>query len=189
MTPQLTPQPNLTGATDSTTHLTSEQFAELLDRPAQAAGSSPTLAEAHLLGCQECTAELASLREALSFFREASSAYAESELKRIPKVTLPTRSRLFPLVQPAYWAVAIAMLLVAVIPMQLHRQQPLRPATVATEEVAAASTQSDEALLEDVNRELSTSVPTPMQSLADPTATASSSSTDTSIPASAQRKN
>jgi hypothetical protein len=50
--------------------------------------------------------------------------------------------------------------------------------------------ESDEALLEDVNREESASVPAPMQTLADPTDSVASTSADieTSIQTSDQRK-
>ena len=91
MTPQLVPQPQ---AVPGEGHLTGEQFGELLSRFTEEARSEATPAEAHVQTCEACAMELASLREAITLFRDASIAYAEEELRGIPRFELPRR-RLF----------------------------------------------------------------------------------------------
>jgi anti-sigma factor RsiW len=174
-------------------HLTEEQFGELIASSAKATAAETSPAEAHLRSCEQCAAEIASLRECLSLFREASTAYADSELRRVPQVVLPDRRPLlFPVLEPAYWVAAAAIFLAALLPMQTLRRHTAQPeqAVVAGAPSAAAGAESDEALLDDVNREESASVPAPMQALADPADGASSTSTgiETSISTSDQRK-
>jgi predicted anti-sigma-YlaC factor YlaD len=170
MTPQLVPQAR---AAHGEAHLTGEQFGELLARFTETAERESTLAEAHLQACEACSAELASLREAITLFREASDAYAEKELRGIPRWKLPRRTVFRQAFVPAYWMVAAAMFLTALLPLQVLRRHALRttPAveTSVTVSNTASSAQSDEALLEDVNREVSRSVPASMQALDDPT--------------------
>ena len=85
MTPQLTTQPSLADSAPGKSHLTGEQFGELMAGTTEAAGGELALAEAHLLVCEQCAAELASLREAITLFREASGTYADEELRRRPR--------------------------------------------------------------------------------------------------------
>jgi hypothetical protein len=176
MTPPLALKPVITPLDG---HLTEEQFGELIAAAAgPTAGTTP--AETHVRDCEQCAAELASLRECLCLFREASTAYADRELRGVPQVILPARRRLlfFPELRPAYLAAAAAAIfLAALLPIQMHRQRVPHPAPVAAVTVAAAPAESDEALLEDVNDEVSASVPASMQALADPTASATSTST------------
>jgi hypothetical protein len=174
-------------------HLTEEQFGELIAASAKTTAADTSPAEAHLRSCEQCTAELASLRECLTLFREASTAYADSELRRIPQVTLPARRpMLLPVIAPAYWLAAAAIFLAALLPMQTllrHKVQPAQ-AVAASAPSASVGSESDEALLDDVTREESASVPAPMQALADPATSASSTSTgiETSTQTSDQRK-
>jgi hypothetical protein len=80
--------------------------------------------------------------------------------------------------------------------MQMFRQHVLQrvPAVSAglsgnaTEYKSEAESESNEALLEDVNRDLSASVPTPMQALADPTTGALSTAIESPTQTSDQRK-
>ena len=150
-----------------TPHLTEAQFGDLL-----AAAPANPIAEVHLLACPQCSDELASMRESLSLFRQASSAHADNELRRLPPMTLPARSTSIPALQPTFFLAAAALFLAAFIPMQTLRQHNLQPAVgIATSSVnnSQSQTQSDDALLEDVDRDASASVPAPMQALADPT--------------------
>jgi anti-sigma factor RsiW len=173
-------------------HLTGEQFGELMAGSAEAAGADVALVEAHLLVCERCAAELANLREAISFFREASSAYADDELRRKPRWEVPARRSFSRSLVPAYWVAAAAMFLTALFPLQVLRRHTVAPsaavATSTTDRVAVRSVLSDEALLEDVNSEISASVPTSMQALADPTADASTVNNESSVPTTNQRK-
>jgi anti-sigma factor RsiW len=177
------PQPSAQSGIAGCAHLTGEQFGELLARSANSPQPSDLLAETHLRTCEQCSAELASLRESLALFREASTAYADRELRLLPPWRIPVRHHV---AQPAYFAAA-AILLISLIPMQMahHRSHPPNPAAAVGSVVVAAGDQaaeSDDALLEDVSSEASASVPTPMQALDNPgVATESSAeSTDTS---------
>lgn len=179
-------------ATLGKSHLTGEQFGELMAGTTEAAGGELALAEAHLLMCEQCAMELASLREAICFYREASNAYADEELRQRPRWILPARRSTPRSLAPAYWVAAAAMLLTALFPLQLMRRHSIAPAAASVSSVAASDagrdTQSDEALLEDVNSEISASVPTSMQALADPSDDASTASIATSDSTSIQRK-
>jgi len=192
MTPQLTTQPGLADSAPGETHLTGEQFGELMARPAESAGAELALAEAHLLVCEQCAAELASLREAICLFREASSTYADEELRRRPSWILPERRSFSRSLVPAYWVAAAAMFMTALFPLQVLRRHSVAPAPAAVSSVAASDAdrdaQSDEALLEDVNSEISRSVPASMQALADPSDDETAVNSETSVPTSNQRK-
>jgi anti-sigma factor RsiW len=178
MNSQLPPQDLTTGC-----HLTSDQFGDLMT------GAATGPVEAHLDACGQCAAEAASLRDSISLFRQASTAYAEDQLRALPPLTIPSRRLHSPSMQPTFWAVAAALLLAAFLPMQsLHRQQVVQPVASATAASIASQDQvstqeSDEALLQDVDREASASLPVSMQALADPTADHSYS-----IQTSSQRK-
>jgi anti-sigma factor RsiW len=162
-----------------TPHLSEDQFGELL------AGSS-TSANPHLLTCDQCSAELASVRESLSLFRDATRSYADNELRSLPQMTLPSRRFVSPALQPAWWLAAATLMLAALSPIQMQRQHAYHANALiagAATTTATASTQSDEALLEDIDRETSASLPASMQALADP-----STSLDPSTPLAVQRK-
>jgi anti-sigma factor RsiW len=169
----MTPQPITRFGDPSRNHLTEEQFGELLARSASTEPSPEiAAAEAHLATCEQCAAQLASLDESLSFFRKATSVYADNQLRSMPKRPVPIRR---PVLQPAYWAAAAALLLAAILPMQmLHRHSAPPAPAVAT--VVDHPVESDEALLESVNSEISASVPSPMQTLVDPTTDGTTSS-------------
>ena len=198
MTPQRTTEQLAAqaGTTDCAalgeTHLTGEQFGELMGGTTETASAELAQAEAHLLVCEQCAAEFASLREAISLFREASNAYADKELRSRPRWILPARRSHSQSLIPAYWVAAAAMFLTALLPLQMMRRHTLAPPAAGVSSVAvsnaASDTQSDEALLEDVNSEISASVPTSMQALADPTADASTVNNETSVPTTDQKK-
>ena len=156
-------------------HLNEEQIAELLAASPGDLQQLPQLiaAQAHAAACAECAGELARMQQSLALFREASTAYAEANLHRVP-VFRPRMQR--PLLQPVYWAAAAAGLLLAVLPMQVRRPITPAPQTPVAATPQQNQPESDEALLESVNREVSESVPTPMAALADPTGSTSQAS-------------
>jgi hypothetical protein len=198
MTPQRTTEQLAAqaGTTDCAalgeTHLTGEQFGALMGGTTGTAGPEVAVAEAHLLVCEQCAMELASLREAISLFREASNAYADKELRSRPRWILPARRSHSQSLIPAYWVAAAAMFLTALLPLQMMRRHTLAPPAAGVSSVAvsntASDTQSDEALLEDVNSEISASVPTSMQALADPTADETAVNSKASVSTTDQRK-
>ncbi len=175
MNSQLAPQDLTTG-----NHLTSEQFGDLLTAGATSA------VEAHLAACEQCATEAASLRDSISLFHQASTAYADNQLRELTPLALPSRRLHSPSMQPLFWAAAAALLLAAFLPVRSLHQHAVQP----TAAVAASASkydhvptqESDEALLQDVDRVASASLPASMQALADPTAD------DSSIPTSTQRK-
>jgi hypothetical protein len=160
-----------------TPHLNHEQLCDLL------LASSPQgthesrrleLLRQHLRECNVCAAELASLNESLTVFRSAATAWSSSEWNRAEASTrslrhAPARPR--SLIQAVLWTAAAALVIAATLPFALHRTPPATPRTpAAVVHTAPPSNISDEALLEEVNETLSSSIPSPMQPLDDPTA-------------------
>jgi hypothetical protein len=190
MTPKPTTRSGITDSAPGENHLTGEEFGELMTRPAETAEAESTPAEAHVRVCEQCATELASLREAITLFREASSTYADEELRKMPRWEIPTRRVFTHRLVPAYWVAAAAMFLTALFPLQVlrrHNAQPQATAVVASN-TPASTAQSDEALLDDVNSEISASVPTSMQALADPNDDETVADNESSVTTSNQRK-
>jgi hypothetical protein len=152
-------------------HLTHEQLCDVLlaDSSQQSVDDRDTdVVGQHLQACLICSAELKSLRDSLSHFRDASVAYSRQQFAQ----SYAQRSSIAPphsvLSQPLYWAAAAVIFVAALFPITLHRQSAAREAVKAAA-VAAQSAESDEALLSDIDQKVSADVPSPMQPLADPT--------------------
>jgi hypothetical protein len=159
----------------STPHLSEAQFGELMAAPPKAADSALTPAEVHVLTCEQCAAELASLRESLSLFREASTRFAADQLRQIPPVVFPVRPAVSPVLRSVVLTCAAALVLAAFVPMQVLHQRSREAARRAASANAAPrvehyATESNEALLDDVDQAASASVPDAMQALANPAA-------------------
>jgi hypothetical protein len=154
-------------------HLTSEQVESTLSgRP------SPETAR-HLGGCEQCAGELAALREVLGDLRMATAASAEHHRRFAPTTTARRVPRMA-------WALATAMLFVAAVtPVAVHygKGPVTAPGEAAARETA---TISDEALLDGVQNDLSTSVPASMLPLAGTSTSTTDSAADSGV---AQRKN
>jgi hypothetical protein len=155
MTPHLASEASIIPSNDG--HLTEEQFGELIaESSVQALRSRATARGAHLRVIAS-SAPLSSpaCSECLSLFREASTAYANRELRRRTAGRAsgaPPPLCSSPGFKPAYLAAAAALVLAALLPMQLlHRRAP-HPAPAVATKAAPAAAESDEALLEDVNR-------------------------------------
>ncbi len=162
-------------------HLTHEQICDfILDLAPHPLSSDFAVLQQHLANCPACTAELESLRGSISLFREASTACAHQQLAEFHANNTALKPRPHSFFHPIYWATAAAMIVAAAIPLTLHRpsQPPSAPATTVT--TSATATQSDEALLEEINQEISAPVPSSMKPLADPTDTAATAQTNTS---------
>ena len=152
-----------------TPHLTHEQLCDmLLARSPHPLSSDFAALQHHLGSCPSCAAELGSLRSSLAFFREASTSYSQRQLTRLHTGSVPATRKT--LAQPIYWAAAATLCIAAALPLTLHRTSPSTPTTATSATEPVAISQSDEALLEEVNQELSAPIPSPMQPLADPTA-------------------
>jgi anti-sigma factor RsiW len=152
-----------------TPHLTHEQLCDmLLARSPHPLSSDFAAMQDHLGTCPACTAELTSLRTSLALFREASVSYSQQHLTQLHANAIPTVPKT---TIPIYWAVAAAALCIAAaLPITLHRQTPSAPVSSTSATQPANPSQSDEALLEEINQELSAPIPSPMRPLADPTA-------------------
>ena len=129
----------------------------------------------HLRACLVCSAELRSLRDSLSHFRDASVSFARQEFAQ----SYAQRSSIAPphsfLSQPLYWTAAAVVFVAALFPLSMHRQRPAPPvARITASSSSLQTTESDEALLADIDQKLSADVPAPMAPLADPTAGATS---------------
>ena len=172
-----------------TLHLTHEQLCDLVladsslsleDGSLNDSQSDSDVVQAHLRACLVCSAELRSLRDSLSHFRDASSSYARQEFAQ----SYAHRSSIAPphsyLSQPLYWTAAAVVFVAALFPLSMHMQRAASSVTTTTASTVTQTTESDEALLADIDQKLSADVPSPMQPLADPTAgsTASTSTSD-----------
>ena len=158
-------------------HLTHEQLCDLL-----VADPTPDIHDAgrlellrdHLRSCERCSAELTSLTQSLTTFRSTTTAWAtHAWTHRSASAPLPFRStppsRILSL--PALWTALAAVAVAATISLSLHHQRPAATQTAtATTTMQPPATPSDEALLEEVDATLSSSIPSPMQPLNDPTA-------------------
>jgi anti-sigma factor RsiW len=107
----------------------------------------------HLAECSPCREEIAYLQQPLSAFRSIAVAYSAESLASRPQRALAPRQRSSATLR---WALAAVVLLVlALLPFHLFTPKPA-PTAVAM---------SDDALLEQVDEQLSVAVPSPMESL------------------------
>jgi hypothetical protein len=162
-----------------TLHLTHEQLCDLIlaDSSLPFEGNSQNdsdVVQAHLRACLLCSAELRSLRDSLSHFRDASTSYARQEFAQ----SYAQRSSIAPphsfLSQPLYWTAAAVVFVAALFPLSMHRQRAITPVTATAASASPQITESDDALLADIDQKVSADVPSPMEPLADPTAGAAS---------------
>jgi len=164
-------------------HLTHEQLCDLLlakhaPDTSESSGHIELLRE-HLRDCHLCSAEFASLSQSLATFRSTADAWATREWTSRPAsptllhhAPARTASTARALMGPALWAAATALVVAITLPLTLHRDQPAAPKTPALAVVTTqpGTSQSDEALLEEIDQTLSSPIPSPMQPLDDPTA-------------------
>jgi hypothetical protein len=170
-----------------TLHLTHEQLCDLIlaDSSLSPKGdpwndrqADSDVIHAHLQACLICSAELRILRDSLSHFRNASVSYARQEFAQ----SYAQRSSIAPphsyLSQPLYWTAAAVVFVAALFPLSLHRQRSVSPVTATVTSASPQTTESDEALLADIDQKVSADVPSPMEPLADPTAGAALATTN-----------
>ena len=176
-----------------TLHLTHEQLCDLIlaerslpleDESTDDRKHGSDIIQAHLRACPLCSAELTSLRDSLSHFRDASVSYAREEFAQ----NYARKSSIAPphsyLSQPLYWTAAAVVFVAALFPLSMHRQRAITHGVTTATLSSPQTTESDAALLADIDQEISADVPAPMQPLADPTAGATSATS-----ASDQRSN
>jgi hypothetical protein len=167
-------------------HLTHEQLCDLIlaDSSLPLEGefrndfeNDSDVVHAHLRACLVCSAELKSLRDSLSNFRDASSSFARQEFAH----SYARRSSIAPphsyLSQPLYWAAAAVVFVAALFPLTMRQQHPVASPITTAASSSPQTMESDEALLADIDQKVSADVPSPMEPLADPTAGSSTTST------------
>ena len=135
-----------------TSHLTTwEQEEYVINRRA------PQLLR-HLAECAECRAAVARLEHGVSIFRHAAVEWSAQSLATRPE-SWPTVSRKRLPVHALRWAFAavvpLLLLVLALRPFHLSSPRPAQPAAAI----------SDDALLEQVDEQLSVAVPSSMESL------------------------
>jgi hypothetical protein len=179
----------------ATCHLTHEQLCDLLLATEAAVQDDAYEAHRqHLADCLICTSDLDLLRTSVTAFRAASNAVADRALARrrleAPVSALSDARRPRSISPTFFWA-ATALLFAAVLPLGLYHRnlnpflKPHVAAPASTHStIPTHSVESDEALLEGINRDLSAAIPSPMQPLAGP-----AGGTASAQPDSVQRKN
>ena len=177
MTPNLTP------------HLTHEQLCDLiLACSPHPLSSDYTVIEQHLRACSTCSEELTRLSRSLTLFRDASTSYASHQLAELHAQRASVLPTAHSLTRPLYWACAAALAVAVLAPLGLRHQHPAVPAPAVAVTASAQTEESDEALLEEVDQDISASVPSPMRPLANPAATATSTTTGSSAASTKQTR-
>jgi hypothetical protein len=168
--------------TYQTNHLNHEQLCDLLlaNRAESWTLGSPEIERSreHVRSCHICSDELATLDHSLDLFRSTADAWASHEWHTHQSLLQSRSLKPAPVTngfsaffaKPAVWATAAMLaLFAAALPVTLHYRADSAKTTAPAAAVRPADAQSDEALLLEINQTLSSSVPTPMQPLADPT--------------------
>ncbi len=139
----------------STGHLTEQQILAW-----QLNEQTPEQA-AHVAECRECRTEVEGLQSSLAVFRSAVFAWSDGHESRTlrPLWTAPRKRWLQPALQ---WVAAAALLAGVAAPLYTHRVMEQR-----REEQAQQRARADQALLEQVDQEVSQTVPDSMEPLAD----------------------
>jgi hypothetical protein len=144
---------SMTLRTDATHHLNDDEFAEAM------IGTELTIeAQAHVDGCAECRAEIATFADSVGDFGMASLRWSESlPVYRPVKTSAPRR--FFPV---ATWALAATVLLGVMVPVTVHfehEHSAVETASSADDEFASSDSADqiakDNALMAAVNDELS----------------------------------
>ena len=153
-----------------TLHLSDEQIYDLLQSSANPA------TQPHLQNCPDCRAELANLRESLANFRDASTRLAAVAAPTRPPVLARAASWFF---GAKIWAASFATA-AAVLAISLSVLHPVHTSTVTgtasgSPSQTAFPSESDDALLDGIQKDLSTSIPPSLQPLAVPAASSDSS--------------
>ena len=162
-------------------HLTDEQMYDLIDPKLNQAPNADS--HLHLLDCADCSAELSSLRASVVNFRAAATNLAAAESPALASRSMSSSLRTHTS-RPRIWAASLAMatVLLAVSVSVIHpRATPPKTDGVAAAvapQVVPATAESDEALLDGIQRDLSTPIPPSLEPLAVPAASSDISTQD-----------
>ncbi len=135
------------------THLTGREQDEYL------LGERTTRMHRHLAECDSCRATVERMQQGVALFRNAAVEWSAECLATRPQaMQIMVRENRFPALR---WAVAAAVplliLLLALLPLRLSHPRPVNS--------TATAAISDDALLEQVDEQLSVAVPSSMESL------------------------
>jgi hypothetical protein len=139
-------------------HLNDLQLFALLDDPNAAADS-------HLAACAPCREAFSLLRDSLSNFRATATSFAAAEAParlstRLLQFESEPKTRWMQLPRTAWATGLIAAMAIGTASHSLLHKAPGGGGTISHIQTAPVQTaSSDEALLEDIDRDLSTSVP------------------------------
>jgi predicted anti-sigma-YlaC factor YlaD len=151
-----------------TTHLSPwEQEECIIDRP------TPQMLR-HLNECAECRGAVEGLQRSTAIFRGAAMEWSAESLAAHPRQVQAAGGARRP-VTALRWAIAAVLPLVLVVLVFLglhHGQRPIRPVAAIN---ASDAGKTDDALLEQVDEQLSVAVPASMESLTHLVSTGSSS--------------
>lgn len=163
-------------------HLNDEQMFDLLNEEPAPQSSA---ASVHLAGCHACRAELAQVRGSLSAFRQATTSYAEVQTPGFA-LAAPRISSARPWVLSfgrQGWAAsaAMAVMLIAVSVTLLYPRYRVASSSPEdgqrmSDQPAPSSPEADAALMDSIQRDLSTSIPPSLEPLALPATNSATSS-------------
>jgi hypothetical protein len=145
-------------------HLTDEQIFALLDEQEHI---EPTL-QLHLLACPACAAELTTLRGSLANFRIAAINLASEVPPLAPRTAPAPRQRIRRRAWAASFATAAAMAALSIA--LIHPQHTTSGSQARPNAPAVQDVESDEALLDGIQQDLSTPIPPSLEPLALPAA-------------------
>ncbi len=156
-------------------HLSDEQMfglLELADHPAEPEQSG-SAARLHLAACAACRQEFAGLRDSLANFRVAATGFAAAEgPKHAPRLVVARQPHRFR--RHAFAASFATAVVLLVSFVHVDRSSPVRvPISPAIQ--APIASESDEALLDGIQTDLSTSIPPSLEPLAVPSASGEAS--------------
>ncbi len=144
-----------------TTHLTEAQICNLLS---EARTSEVAAAEGHLASCALCQQEFATMQHSFAAFRLAATNLSVLHTPPRPIVGVSIHSR-FSVGPRLVWSAALGSVLAvsALTISTLHKANPSETPHAAL--VPVTTQASDEALLQDIDSDLSTPVPPSLQPL------------------------
>jgi len=120
----------------------------------------------HLVECAACRTEVARLEHGIAIFRSAAVEWSSQCLATRPQQLQPVPLRRFPIAVVRWGFAAVVplvLLLLALLPLHLFRLSSPQ-ATHPAVQISAAQI-SDDALLEQVDEQVSVTVPSSMESL------------------------
>ena len=156
-------------------HLTSRQLDCLL------IGDTDNTATAHIATCETCAAEVATMRSSIAMLSDSLTGMSDhARLRRnllagMQGERLVTPARTWPRMISTFALAGSVAILAAVVPLShlMHPPTPAAPVITQTHSV-----ESDEALLNEIDQQLSTNVPEALAPLEDPTGTQPQSATN-----------